>query len=89
MAQNQPNPLEYSYEGVDEPILKYVDPPFLVDPADCIVKYSCDVLSGARTDLCDLDEDFTKSSFDTQTGVYSFASSDKTGVPPGEYIFAI
>ena len=86
-APAQQNPDDYYYT---EAGLMFELNPYTVTPNDCgVVVYSCEVISGARTDLCSINEESTQANFDSVHGNYHFKSTDMTGFPPGEYTFKI
>ena len=61
-------------------------------PADCgVIVYSCEVISGSRTDLCSVSDSATSTSgsFDPVTGNYSFKTYDLQSFPAGSYTFRI
>ena len=75
--QSQTNPNTYYYTG-DSPAAQFTLNPFEIEPEDfctATVTYSCEVVSGPRTDLCTIDEagpDLVKGVFDPVTGGYTF-----------------
>lgn len=71
----QTSPPDYYYTE-DAPPLAFATVLFTVDPAVCIVEYSCRILSGPRTDLCAVSDGLTEGFFDTVDGSYTFMSND-------------
>lgn len=59
--------------------------PYVIDPSICPVTYSCQILTGPRTDLCSVDFGDTDGIFDPIDGSYSFDSIDMANFPPGTY----
>ena len=62
---------------------------FEVHPPICPVTYSCEVISGPRTDICSVDDGGTQASFHPSTGNYEFESIDMLNYPPGVYDFKV
>ena len=66
----QVNPEAYYYSG-DQPSLQFTLNPFTISPSDCgTITYTCEIISGSRTDLCFINNDMTQASFDPSTGNY-------------------
>ena len=66
--------------------------PFIADPIFCAVSaYSCQLLDGPVTDfdLCDYEDDYTSSHFDTKSGGFVFRSTNMAEIPPGLYTFSV
>ena len=62
--------------------------PFEVEPSECLFTVACSVLSGPRSDLCDISDGFTVGQLD-MNGVYTFQSNDVGAYPAGDYVFEI
>ena len=75
VAPEQSDPADYYYTG-SSPMLSFSLVPFEVDPSVCAVTYSCRVASGERTDLCVIQDGTTTATFNTETGAYTFSSTD-------------
>ena len=56
-----------------------------MEPSICTVTYSCRILTGPRTDICDISDGQTDGFFDISNGSYSFISIDTVNYPPGNY----
>ena len=66
--------------------------PFIVEPAECPILYSCEMLSGPSTlNLCDkLNGGNLEAWLDPETGNYVYQSNpDKDKTPPGDYTFKV
>ena len=50
--------------------------PFTASSGACSIIYSCMMSQGPAHDLCDYSDGTTTSTFDTNTGTFSFTSSD-------------
>lgn len=58
-ASEQVNPDVYYYTG-SNPALTFTTNPYTISPPECgPVMYTCDVISGSRTDLCSVDDGST------------------------------
>lgn len=80
----------YDYSRASAPPFTFKLRPFAVEPSACFFKYSCDVISGPRLDLCSAPvNDRTKINFDPMTGNYYFETSEMWAYPPGDYVFEI
>ena len=56
---------------------RFIMEPFVVEPADCNIKYVCKMRSGpAGYDLCDYNDGTTIASYNEETGDYEFTSTD-------------
>ena len=87
VVPSQPQPSDYFYTA-NSPALALDTIPFVVEPAVCGVTYSCSVSAGL--DICSVSDGFgTESVFDSQTGRYSFVSTDIVRFPPGTYTMQI
>ena len=73
----------YYYNGIVEFKL---DNPFVVQPIECRIVYTCEE---ERFNLCNVDTDDTKTSFNTQTGTLQFSSTDVEMYGTQEIIFKI
>ena len=70
--------------------MKFTLTPFIIDPANCgPIIYTCEVISGSRTDLCSFNDGSTSGSFDSVTGDFHFNSIDTVNFLPGTYTFKI
>ena len=86
-APEQSSLADYLYTGE---MLTFTINPFLADPDGCEdVVYTCEVISGSRTDLCDVNEGSTTGVFDAVAGTYQFSSTDKVNFEPDEYVIQI
>ena len=64
--------------------------PFLVQPLDCKITYSCEVVIGVEDrDLCLYSDDKTDSKFDTETGKFTFQSDDMITFGDRRLVFKI
>ena len=82
-----PVPAVYLYTGTD-PSLVISRNVFDVKPTPCEenIEYSC-VCIACPVDLCQYTTDaFTDAFMDPVTGVFTFSSTDRIGVPPGDYV---
>ena len=88
-AQTNPDP--YVYKSQERPAVHLKFAQFTVNPdaSVCPITYSCTVISGPRSDICQITDNETISTFDTASGNYSFISLDMINFPPGDYIFEI
>ena len=83
VVPGQPQPSDYYYTA-DSPALELATIAFVVEPSVCDVTYSCSVSPGL--DICIVSDGFgTEGTFDSQTGRYSFVSTDIVTYPPGTY----
>jgi hypothetical protein len=74
-APAQTDPEEYIYTGE---VLSYTIEPFVAEPSGCgSIVYTCEVVSGSRTDLCEVSDGDTVVSFNSNTGTFEFKSTDK------------
>jgi hypothetical protein len=86
-APAQVDPADYYYTNSG---LEFTLNPYTVTPTGCgVIVYSCEVISGSRTDLCLINEAETVATFDAVHGHYSFKSSDMESFSPGEFLFKI
>ena len=79
----------YDYAKIGGSPFKFALRPFIADPAVCGFQYSCRIIAGARSDLCNIQNSMTSALFDPATGHYQFESRDLVGVQPGDYTFEI
>ena len=85
---SQRNPSFYRYGTRDFETVFTLNP-FIADPVYCAVSLSCQFIDGPVTDfnLCDYEDDFTSSHFDTTSGGFVFRSTNMAEIPPGMYTF--
>ena len=77
------NPTFYGYTGNSPPIV--ITPNELItDPPGCPISYTCSM--DTPFDLCTYNTASVTSSFDTDTGIYTLASSDVTDPPDNTII---
>ena len=84
----QSNPVAYLYTG-QSPSMKFTLNAFIVEPAVCPFIYSCQVIAGGRTDLCEVSDGATEGIFEANSGNFEFYSVDMANYPPGDYTFEI
>ena len=85
-ATSQTDPVEYFYTSVD-PSATFTLNPFTPNPPICTPSYSCNVISGPRTDLCAISDGTTSGVFSVIDGSYEFYSTDLANYPAGQYTF--
>ena len=71
--RNTTSPETYYYTG--DPVT-FSTVPFEVEPSSCQVSYSCSMSLNSIVDLCNYQKGTTKSSFDSETGLFTFESND-------------
>ena len=86
--QTPPNP--YLYTGAASKV-DYTPNTFTVDPSVCPVSFSCQLLTGPRSDvdLCSVDDGTTQGTFSTSSGQFTFQSTDLASYPAGTYRFRV
>ena len=90
-APAQTNPSVYNYTGAS-PKLTFTSTKFVVYPPICTITYSCTMISGPRTDICNKIDGTTAATFNSSTGDYTFESIDdlsSLNYPPGSYVFQL
>ena len=64
----------YYYTG-DTPSAQFTMVAFAIDPDFCTPVHSCDMISGARLDLCSIAESETSGTFNAASGDYELVSN--------------
>ena len=79
----------YGYTGHSP--ARIIDASMHVRPEACIenLRYTCEFVSGPRTDICEITEGMTMTHFDTREGHFTLATKDTTAIPPGTYVLDI
>ena len=90
ISSKQTNPDPYFYKSQERPAVQVKFAQFTVNPdaSVCPITYSC-IVKGPRSDICQITDNETISTFDTASGDYYFISQDMINYPPGDYIFEI
>lgn len=79
----------YGYTGHSPALI--IDASMHVRPKVCIenLRYTCEFVSGPRTDICEITEDQTMTHFDNREGIFTLATKNPAAIPPGIYVLDI